>query len=615
MPGFAYAGISIDEDVFHVAVRNGGDFFYSGRVTSDKVKMKKDIFSYLRKHASLNGLKIVAAGFSGKWISRDLTMDAWLKEDMVPYVFEQPPSQIGKDQALWIAEEVAGNFDENGIVELKLGENRRVRTVRLGGIGDFRKISDRKEFSRLEYYADKFREMDGKLVFFSSTPRGGGVALMRHALIRLFRLLGIDADWYVMRAKKEVFEITKKKFHNVLQAVAPHGVELEGNDKKIFEKWSSDNAKEFEDIFKKATVAVIDDPQPSGMIPYLKKTNPKMKIIYRSHIQLETELMDTPGTVQYRTWNYLWSNIRNADLFVSHPVEKFIPRNAPLSKTVLLGASTDKLDGLNKKLSKKQIAYYLAVFNDILEKHGQKPLDLKRPYITQIARFDPSKGIPDVIESYRRFRKKLHEEGIADKDMPQLVIAGHGSVDDPEAAPIYNEVMNILKLDTFKKYADDIKVARLPHSDQILNAIMRGAFVALQLSHKEGFEVKVSEALDKGIPVIAYKTGGIPLQIEHGVTGYLVKVGDTKVVAKHLHGLFKDRESYARISANAQELVSKEHFTISNAIKWLFLATKLMENGFVAGNRRYVRDLIDENEKMEQIVNVPVATQNVLDAN
>jgi alpha,alpha-trehalose phosphorylase (configuration-retaining) len=40
---------------------------------------------------------------------------------------------------------------------------------------------------------------------------------MRHALIRLCRLMGIDVHWFVAKPKPEVFEITKRKFHNVLQ--------------------------------------------------------------------------------------------------------------------------------------------------------------------------------------------------------------------------------------------------------------------------------------------------------------------------------------------------------------------------------------------------------------
>jgi trehalose-6-phosphate synthase len=50
--------------------------------------------------------------------------------------------------------------------------------------------------------------------------------------------------------------------------------------------------------------------------------------------------------------------------------------------------------------------------------------ELKWPaqkYIIQVARFDPAKGIPDVIESYAEFRRRLakHHPHI---EAPQLVM-------------------------------------------------------------------------------------------------------------------------------------------------------------------------------------------------
>lgn len=68
------------------------------------------------------------------------------------------------------------------------------------------------------------------------------------------------------------------------------------------------------------------------------------------------------------------------------------------------------------------------------------------------------------------------------------------------------------------------------------------ARVVLQLSTREGFEVKVSEALHAGRPVIATLAGGLPLQIKDQVNGYLVEPGDWKAVAGHLVDLFTVRE-------------------------------------------------------------------------
>ena len=39
-------------------------------------------------------------------------------------------------------------------------------------------------------------------------------------------------------------------------------------------------------------------------------------------------------------------------------------------------------------------------------------------YIVQVARFDPSKGIPDVVDAYAEFRRLCDKDGIT--DVPQL---------------------------------------------------------------------------------------------------------------------------------------------------------------------------------------------------
>ena len=46
-----------------------------------------------------------------------------------------------------------------------------------------------------ETYAKLVKERNKSIAFFSATPRGGGVALMRHALLRYFDLQGVDCSW------------------------------------------------------------------------------------------------------------------------------------------------------------------------------------------------------------------------------------------------------------------------------------------------------------------------------------------------------------------------------------------------------------------------------------
>jgi hypothetical protein len=59
-----------------------------------------------------------------------------------------------------------------------------------------------------------------------------------------------------------------------------------------------------------------------------------------------------------QVWDFLWSAIKQADLFVSHPMVNFVPDTVPLENVVMMPASTDLLDGLNKDLNDHDTSYY-----------------------------------------------------------------------------------------------------------------------------------------------------------------------------------------------------------------------------------------------------------------
>lgn len=69
--------------------------------------------------------------------------------------------------------------------------------VRIAELRDFKKTVSAKTWSAVQHYAADLKERKVKVAFFSATPQGGGVALMRHALIRFSHALGIDFKWCV----------------------------------------------------------------------------------------------------------------------------------------------------------------------------------------------------------------------------------------------------------------------------------------------------------------------------------------------------------------------------------------------------------------------------------
>jgi alpha,alpha-trehalose phosphorylase (configuration-retaining) len=583
LPAATYAHLHVQDQNLHVAEEHNSHLVTYIKTLLD-TNSDESALSWLKRAADENDLQIIAASLNEGDFSLQLGSRLWLEEDIVPLIAPKDVNNHASTEDLIL--DVRTHFDQDNLAKVSLSPEREVLVSELGTLDDYRRIVSQEDFEQLELLAQKF--VGKRLIFINATPQGGGVALMRHALIRLLRLLGVDAHWHILLPQKEIFAITKTKFHNVLQNVASPATELTEEDKQLYLDWSAENARELQPVLQRADVIVIDDPQPAGLIPHIKQINPAANILYRSHIQIVAELANIEGTPQHTTWSFLWNFIRQADLFISHPLQMFVPDSVPAEKVLYMPATTDPVDGLNKPLSEHQMAIYMEFFNQILLEDGQLPLDSERPYLVQIARFDPSKGIPDVLDAYRQLRHMLEEQ---QQPIPQLIIAGNGSIDDPDGKPIYNLIKRILQTEPYRSFANDIKVARLPHRDQVLNTLLRKSKVVLQLSIKEGFEVKVTEALLKGKPVVAYRAGGIPLQIQDTVTGYLVETGNTAQVAMHLYELLTNEQLYQSMSNSAEVLANKDYLTTANAICWLYLATELREGEQLEGNYRWVRSL------------------------
>lgn len=214
-----------------------------------------------------------------------------------------------------------------------------------------------------------------------------------------------------------------------------------------------------------------------------------------------------------------------------------------------------------------------------------------------------------MLDSYEKFYSRLCK---AKPELipPKLLICGHGSVDDPDGTLIYDEVIDHIerKLSYIRHL---ICVMRLRPSDQVLNAIISKASIVLQLSTREGFEVKVSEALHKGKPVIATRAGGIPLQIENNKNGFLVDVGDTDAVAQHLYDLWTNEPLYRAMANYAMHHVCDEVSTVGNALIWLYIASKSTKGETIKPNGRWLNDMALEELGLPVLGDEPHLTRAV----
>jgi len=200
-------------------------------------------------------------------------------------------------------------------------------------------------------------------------------------------------------------------------------------------------------------VMFVHDPQPIALVE--KRSQFNNKWLWRCHIDVSRP--------QEWAWNFLKPYVEKYDAAVF---------SAP-------AFSIDPLSDKNKDLSKEEIR---AVF----DKFG---IDMNRPTITQVSRFDYLKDPVGVIEAYKHVKKHVD---------CQLVLAGGTATDDPESEKVLAEVREKAGSDP------DIFILLLPpNSDFEINALQRGSTVILQKSIKEGFGLTVTEGLWKARPVVA----------------------------------------------------------------------------------------------------------------
>jgi trehalose synthase len=367
-----------------------------------------------------------------------------------------------------------------------------------------------------------------KVQHVNSTKVGGGVAEILNCILPLFKSLGIDVSWDVVKGNKSFFEITKK-FHNIL-----HGENIyitqDMTDKYI--QTVDANTKVIKDD---VDLIVIHDPQP---LPLIKnKSHTKAKWIWRCHIDATK--------ADYRVTGFLRQFIDRYDCSVYH-----MPNYAfgSFNDEYIIAPAIDPFNDKNREMKPTEIKAELDKYN----------IDTSKPIILQVSRYDRLKDPIGVIEAFQI----VQEMGLS----AQLVLAGGTATDDPEGEIEYKKVL--------KKAAGnpDIHTLQSP-PDITINALQRAATVVVQKSLREGFGLVVTEAMWKGKPVVGGNVGGIRRQIDHGETGFLVDT--VEGTAYRIQQLLSNPLLAKQIGNAARQSVLTNYLMPSLVKNWLLLFLSL----------------------------------------
>lgn len=386
---------------------------------------------------------------------------------------------------------------------------------RLSWLADFEPLIGRETVERIAALAEPLSGL--QVQHINSTKHGGGVAEILRSLVPMLCGLGIRADWHMLAAPVEFYEITKH-IHNMLQGESGA---LSDADWKLYEDVVHAHAHL---VDRRADVVFVHDPQPLALAK--GRNGDGQRWIWRCHL----DLSDTNSAM----WNALVPFVNRYDHVIFSLPEYAQPVEAPAAYIM---PAIDPFTIKNRPMPEAQAR---ACF----ERYG---IPNDRPIVSQISRFDPWKDPMGVLEAARMAQREVDFT---------LVLLGNMASDDPEGARIYAELV--------KSQDEHAMVLDKGDDAELVNALQSWADVIMQKSTREGFGLTVTEAMWKARPVVAGRVGGIVHQITDGENGFLVE--SIEEAAARIVELLKRPDLARRLGQEARETVRQK-----------FLITTLLE--------------------------------------
>ncbi|MFQ5642052.1 MAG: glycosyltransferase [bacterium] len=378
----------------------------------------------------------------------------------------------------------------------------------------------------LQEILDLARALKGaRVLHVNATAFGGGVAEILQSLAPLMRDVGLDAEWQVIEGTDEFFNVTKAS-HNGLQGM---DLEFTENMQNIWLRTNKMNAQKFEGEYD---FIIIHDPQPAGLLHFHGPGGGK-HWIWRCHIDTST-----PNPAY---WEF-YAPFINAHECAIFTMQEYVGPGVHADHLKVIAPTIDPLSSKNTKIP-------IETAKEVVAKFG---IDLERPLLTQVSRYDPWKDPLGVIDAYRIV--KQHVPNV------QLALVGSMADDDPEGW---------YYLDKTCRRAGEDQDIHILHNFHGVGAFEVGCFqivsdLVIQKSTREGFGLVVTEALWKGKPVIGGKVGGIPLQIIDGKTGYLVST--VEECAGKIRDLLLNPDKISAMGQAATEHV-RQNFLITRHLR------------------------------------------------
>jgi trehalose synthase len=379
-----------------------------------------------------------------------------------------------------------------------------------------------------------FRALGDRTVWHvNSTAAGGGVAELLYGYLRRHNRAGVPTRWLVADASDEFFAITKGLFYRLYSHPADTPA-LTADDFRLYAGVTARHADLAIGHIRPGDVVILHDQQTAGMAPRLAAAG--AVVVWQCHLgsvvptRRQDEAWDflepffgALAAVIFSTPAYPPARLADRSHIIMPAIDEYSAKNRPLDPgtvhAILADVGLTPPAGTARDAVTGRPPGWAA---DLTALTQTAPVPPDAPVLLQVSRWDQTKGVLGVLESFVTILADARPE-------PHLVLLGPDPAavaDDPGAQEIFDAALRQVTAAP-PGARDRVHLVRTAGTDLegtafIVNAVQRWAQVISQKSLCEGFGLTVTEGKWKRKPVVAAEVGGIPLQLRHGETGLLV---------------------------------------------------------------------------------------------
>ncbi|MGZ8665953.1 MAG: glycosyltransferase [Solirubrobacterales bacterium] len=414
-----------------------------------------------------------------------------------------------------------------------------------------------------------------------SSPQGDGtgVAEMLRSLLGYTRDSGLDA--HLLGASADAgFRTVGRRIYHRLYGSEGDGGPLSDEQRRVIELVAAEHAGILSGRVRDGDIVFLHDLP--GLVGPMKELG--ARVIWRSHLGVEE-----PNRWAREAWEFLWPMVAQADGCVfSRPeyawemippdrvavlkptVDPFSPKNEEISPEVVLaivdqiGLSDSGIETAPVFARPDGTPYRLSATAEIDQ---DAPLPAQAPLALQISGWERLKAQRGLLEL---FADELRDS------TAHLVIAGPmvgAMLEGAEESEVLDELRaarEALPVTTKARvHLVQLPVGDLDENAIMVNALQRRADVIVDNAEKEAFGLSIAEAMLKGEPILARRTGGTEEQIVDGVSGVLVEPDDDAGFAKSLRELLADQRRREVLGIGARAQAMKGSLTLDHLANYI----------------------------------------------